>query len=109
MILGRNSRSQAAPVRVREPWKGQWLVAAAAVSVEKGRVDTSIHETKKASNHLPLVAYPMCPHYRILALNVPYLFAVNLFVKVLSFLGCFCFRIVVLMVLHAPIGLQSSH
>lgn len=43
MILGRNSRSQAAPVRVGEPWKGQWLVAAAAVSVEKGRVDTSIH------------------------------------------------------------------
>ena len=65
MILGRNSRSQAAPVRVREPWKGQWLVAAAAVSVEKGRVDTSIHETKKGLQPLATCGIshvPPLPH-----------------------------------------------
>ena len=65
MILGRNSRSQAAPVRVREPWKGQRLVAAAAVSVEKGRVDTSIHETKKSIQPLATCGIshvPPLPH-----------------------------------------------
>ena len=68
-------RSQAAPVRVGELRE----VVSAAVSLVEGRVDT-----KKNANHLWHIRSPQ--DCRILALNVPYFFTVNLFVKVLSVL-----------------------